>query len=139
MAAILRENYNMKEQTGANHFPGQASVKFKTSATKCPDAEEMTKKVQTIIDEKHPMTIIDVAGDRCLAIEGLDKGLRCGGTHLKNTGEVSEFKIRNVKVDNKKQEVSYGYTCNHLFLTTPKLAGVETQVNAKTVSLAANQ
>ncbi|HLB42182.1 MAG TPA: hypothetical protein VJN02_04920 [Gammaproteobacteria bacterium] len=121
MAAILRTKYEFKRQTGANHFPDQASVKFTIDASRIPAGNELEKDVGTVIAEHRQLNIVQIEGERCLAIEGLDTGLRCGGTHLTSADEVDNFRIRNVKVDSKKREVSFGYECTHRFLSQPKI------------------
>jgi alanyl-tRNA synthetase len=117
LAAILRNNYGFTKQTAANHIPGQASVKFDAKGARVPNENEVERDVKQAVSDELSMQIVQIGGERCLKIAQLDTGLRCGGTHLSNTKEVADFKMRNLKHDKKKDEVSFGYDCTHFLFS----------------------
>ncbi|AFW95067.1 MULTISPECIES: serine-tRNA(Ala) deacylase AlaX [Nostocales] len=107
LAALAEEiEPNLKAVQG-HHFPGEAKVTFIGS----PIDEDKLKlmleeRLDEVIRNSMPLTIVDESGVRKLDVGGLTKEA-CGGTHLTNANQISSIKIRNIK--SKKQKTQIGY------------------------------
>ena len=134
IAGVMRRDHGYVNQTGANHFPGQARVKFRQGG-KALEKEKFEQECRSIVDQKlaisaeytnvHEVYKTKGLGDRArvVSIAGLWTE-PCSGTHTKTTAELGNITIR--KIDSKKGEQSVGYLSQHsLFAQSTKPTSFE--------------
>jgi alanyl-tRNA synthetase len=109
---LLSPRYGLGPQTACNHFPQQASVTYKANGNPMPDIKTLTQDIQAIIERRTPLRIITVDGERYLEVDGYAP-VRCGGTHIKNAAELTDFAIRGIKYDKKSDTFRVSYKVDY--------------------------
>ena len=123
LAAIMACDFPRINQVGAHHFPGESRVQFEIPLEKKVELkiEYLEEKFKDVVSKKIPIEVIHTDAGRSLLlhsfpeIEHYNPG-RCAGTHLSNSSEICDFKIRKITV--KKGKLTIGYFSNHI--TNPK-------------------
>jgi len=121
LSLAVNQLYPELEGYKGNHFPGQAFVVFERSVLKTPldnilgnlpsDFSLLKKRVSGLVNElvKNNYLIQAEWKDNCRTIHFVSfaKSYPCGGTHVKNTFEIGEIIIRNVKKDKDSLRIGY--------------------------------
>ena len=97
------------------HFPEGPYVEFKGKLASY-STELLIEKANQLLEEKisNQMNISvsrdgeDTVHNRLVTIDSL-KPVPCGGTHLKNTNELKQVKIKKVKFPKGNTQISYSY------------------------------
>lgn len=108
LSHAVNQLYPQLDGCRGNHFPGQAFVLF--SGSPIPELQslkaQLAKKVEELVRAELPMCTSWQSQTRVVQFGEL-KGYPCGGTHVKNSREVGQITIRNLKID--KQQLRIGY------------------------------
>ena len=121
IAGYMRKEEGYKEQSRANHFPGESRVEFIKGGNEF-DTEKAISNVDDMISNN--LEIKATYGDvdpiyrqegrspkaRIISIAGL-WAEPCSGTHVRSTNEISDFSIK--KISSKKEKKSVSYEANH--------------------------
>lgn len=130
LAAVVEKLAPELVGTKGHHFPEGPYVEFKGKLTSL-SANELTEKVTELINESikenrlisaREVDMIELKSlrntelqlqegkkARVVQIEGYEP-VPCGGTHLKNLGEIKNFNIR--KIQFPKENTKIGYACS---------------------------
>jgi Ser-tRNA(Ala) deacylase AlaX len=104
---LVYQNYNHPEKIGANITSEKARVDFFWKGNISVIFPELSSKINNIIDSN--LDIISAFEDeenerRYWLIDGLAK-VPCGGTHIKNTGEIGSISLKRNNLGGGKERI----------------------------------
>lgn len=104
---LVYQNYNYPEKIGANITEDKARLDFFFDGTISDIFPDLLNKANNIIDSKYDI-ISDFENEedetRYWFIEGFAK-VPCGGTHLKNTGEIGTIILKRNNLGKGKERI----------------------------------
>ena len=112
LAGVVKELYPELEGYRGNHFPGgQAFVMFKGNTLPEKDSFKLAveNRLAEVIGEARAIHVNNETSPRLVQIEGF-RAYPCGGTHVKNTGELTNLTLRSIKAQKGELKVGYDIT-----------------------------
>ncbi|MCH9609498.1 MAG: hypothetical protein S4CHLAM45_14140 [Chlamydiales bacterium] len=109
LSDVVHEQFPQLTGYKGNHFPGgQAFVVFHGAEIPPKDTikEKVSPRLEALIQAAKDVNISDNKGTREMGIDGFDSQ-PCGGTHVKDLGEIQGIEIRSIK--KQKGELKIGY------------------------------
>src|SRR3989338_1254848 len=92
------------ETIGSNVHEDKARLDFAYTESIAPMMAELQKEIDVVLSEPHAISVRGGSDDlRHWICEEID--LPCGGTHLKNTAEIGEIKLRRKNIGAGKERI----------------------------------
>lgn len=115
LAGIVAKSYSIIPIKG-HHYPGEAKMTFLCQdKLKLPSKENLTRDITALVNnaisEKTEIRVVNNDKGRTVQVNTYEP-VGCGGTHLNNASQITDFCIRSVKFKGDELYVGYDATFN---------------------------